>query len=76
MENNIVFPDEVNQFCVLLFPVRLPIFTFTQSPFFGRRNIANWRIKPYVQFLSRSAFNRNINAPIKVARHGAASRGR
>ena len=43
MENDIVFTDEVNQFCVFIIPIRFPLFVVVNGPLPGSAEVADGR---------------------------------
>ena len=72
VEHDIVLTDEVNEPRILILPPFLPIaptsgIAFTQ--FFRIGHIADRRVKPHVEHLSLSPFNRHGNAPVQIAGH-------
>jgi len=68
MEDDVVLADEVHQAGILVFPPGLPA---VGQQFSCIGDVTDGCIKPHVQHLAFSAFNRYGYAPVKVTTHGA-----
>ena len=70
VKNDVVFAYKMHQLGIIVFPI---FFPSVGQKFFGGRDIADGRVKPYVEHLSGGfAFGkRQLDAPVEVARNGA-----
>ena len=70
MKNNIVFSDEMQHPCFIVFPVRFPVFSMFFCPFFCGRNISDRCIKPNIKYFILQPGQRHFYAPVEVAGNG------
>jgi hypothetical protein len=69
MKYNIVFANEMDQSCVVTFPIVFPVFAVLVGPHFGIGNVADGRIEPHIQDFAICTSQRYRNAPIQIPRH-------
>ena len=67
MENDVVFSDEVNEFCFFVFPPFFPVCTSFFTYFYCVRDITDWSVEPDIKHFAVGFFNRNRYAPVEVA---------
>ena len=73
MEDDVVFPDEMNQARSVVLPPLLPCspaFGVALAEVFRVADIADGRVEPDVEHFSVGAFDGNGDSPVEVARHG------
>ena len=68
MEHNVVFPDEVKHACLGIFP---PFGVVVAHKVDCIGDIADRRVKPYIEHLPFCSFHRHRDTPVKVAAHGS-----
>ena len=66
MKNNIVLSNEVDQFCICVIPIGLPVFLIIDRPLFCCTDIADGSIKPYVQYFAFCLSQGHAYPPIQV----------
>src|ERR1017187_8840359 len=70
MEHDIVFAYKMNETCIIILPVRLPVFIERGRPLFGSCYIPDGCIEPYIEHLAFCAGQWYRHAPVHVAGNG------
>ena len=67
VEDDVILADEVDEARLGVFP---PLFPVVGQQLLGVADVADGRIKPYIQHLALGTLHRHGNTPIQVAAHG------
>ena len=77
VEHNVVFPNEMNQLCIRIFPPFFPVgAALGGGPLLGGRDITDGGIEPDVEHLAFGFGERHFHAPREVAGDGAGVQSR